>query len=123
MSSTSTTPSGGGSSSGGATGSQAITGVYLRHDAAHPHAGTPAAGVRIGIYARPILFAGPVMADPPKPLRVVLTGANGSFVFPNLKGRRYFVAAHDNHAYAIGRWATPGGRVTLRGCTDCPRPM
>jgi hypothetical protein len=123
MSSSTTGSSSGGSSSGGGTSPQAITGVYLRHDATHPHAGTPAAGVRIGIYLRPILFAGPVLADPPRPLRVVLTGANGWFAFPNLKGRRYFVAADDDHAYAIGRWAKPGSRVTLTGCTDCPRPM
>jgi hypothetical protein len=113
----------GAGSSGGGTGPQAITGVYLRHDAAHSHSGTPAAGVPIGIYLRPILFAGPVLADPPKPLRVVLTGADGSFAFPGLTHRRYFVAADDNHAYAIGRWAKPGSRVTLSGCTDCPRPM
>jgi hypothetical protein len=123
MSSSTTGPSGTGSSTGGGAAPQAITGVYLRHDAAHPHPGTPAAGVRIGIYSRPILFSGPVLADPPKPLRVVLTGAHGSFVFPGLKGRRYFVAADDNHAYAIGRWARPGIRITLTGCTDCPRPM
>ena len=79
--------------------------------------------MRIGIYVRPILFSGPVMADPPKPLRVVLTGANGSFAFRGLTGRRYFVAADDHHAYAIGRWAKPGSRITLTGCTDCPRPM
>jgi hypothetical protein len=110
-------------STGGGTGSRAITGVYLRHDAANVARTTPAAGVPIGIYLRPILFSGPVLADPPKPLRVVLTGANGSFTFPGLTRSRYFVAADDNHAYAIGRWAKPGDRVTLTGCTDCPRPM
>ena len=36
-------------STGGGAGGQTITGVYLRHDSTHPHAGKAAAGVRIGI--------------------------------------------------------------------------
>ncbi|MGN6379670.1 MAG: hypothetical protein ACTHNU_12015 [Gaiellales bacterium] len=113
----------GGSSTGGGTAPGAISGVYLRHDSAQPRGGSPAAGVKIGLYTRAIAFAGPVMANPPKPLRVVLTGSGGRFAFPGLSGKRYFVAANDDHAYAIGRWAKPGARITLRGCTDCPRPM
>ncbi len=116
--------SGGGSGSGGSTAPSAtIAGVYLRHDAAHADGGTPATGVRIGLYRRPISFAGPVQVNPPLPVAVVRTTAGGRFAFAGLSAHRYFVAAIDHHAYAIGRWARPGQRVVLRGCTDCPQPL
>jgi hypothetical protein len=113
----------GGGSGGGTTPSGTIAGVYLRHDSAHAHGGAPATGVRIGLYRRPISFAGPVQVNPPLPIRVVQTTAGGRFAFSGLAAHRYFVAAMDLHAYAIGRWARPGQRVVLRGCTDCPRPL
>jgi hypothetical protein len=117
--------SSGGSGSSGTTPPRpgAIAGVYLRHDAAHPHGGRPAGGVRIGLYRRPITFGGPVLVNPPRPIRVVRTGEGGTFAFTGLDARRYFVAAIDNRAYAVGRWARPGTRIILTGCTDCVRPL
>ena len=97
----------------------AITGVYVRQGASGAR---PVAGVRIGLYLRPIVF-GPVMADPPKPIRVVRTASGGAFAFTGLHGRRYFVASLDRIAYTVGKWARPGMRITLSGCTTCARPM
>jgi hypothetical protein len=106
-----------------ATGLHTIAGVYLRHGSAAGGSGRPTAGVRVGLYLRPIVF-GPVMADPPHPIQVVRTGAGGRFTFTGLRsGRRYFVIALDNRAYTVGTWARPGTRVSLTGCTTCARPM
>ncbi len=120
---------GGGNGSGGSGGPTTtappgtIAGVYLRHGADQRQGGRPAAGVPVGLYRRPISFAGPVQVNPPKPIAVVHTTAGGRFAFTGLDARRYFVAAMDHHAYAIGRWARPGQRIVLRGCTDCPVPL
>lgn len=103
-------------------GSHSIAGIYLRHTSTGAGSGRPAAGVRIGLYLRPIGF-GPVMADPPRPLAVVRTGAGGRFTFSGLRIRRYFIIALDNRAYTVGAWVRPGNRITLSGCTTCARPM
>jgi hypothetical protein len=108
-------------STGGGNGppKTAISGVYLRHGSSGGHG---VAGVRIGLYLRPIVF-GPVMADPPHPIQVVRTGPGGAFTFTGLRGRRYFVASLDHLAYTVGKWARPGMRITISGCTTCPRPL
>lgn len=81
------------------------------------------AGVRIGLYLRPIVV-GPIMADPPLPVRTVLTARAGRFSFAGLAARRYFVAPITPGAYAPGRWVRPGGSaVVIVGCTDCPMPL
>jgi hypothetical protein len=102
----------------------AVSGLYLRHASADPASGTPAAGVRIGVFTRPYSTAGPVMADPPKPVLVVRTDSQGRFRFalPDPR-RRYFVVALDRTAFGGGTWVRDGASVTLRGCTDCPRPL
>jgi hypothetical protein len=117
------TGAGGGSSGGSTAPPGTIAGIYLRHGAVHAGGGSPAGGVPIGLYRRPVSFAGPVQMNPPKPIAVARTTAEGRFAFGGLAARRYFVAAMDDHAYAVGRWALPGERVVLRGCTDCPRPL
>jgi hypothetical protein len=104
------------------TGSHTVAGIYLRHGSTDAGTGRPIAGVRIGLYLRPIVF-GPVMADPPSPIKVVRTGPGGRFAFTGLGRRRYFIVALDNRAYTVGSWVRPGGRITLRGCTTCARPM
>ncbi len=104
------------------TGAHTVAGIYLRHSSADAGAGRPTAGVRIGLYLRPIVF-GPVMADPPRPIAIVRTGAGGEFTFTGLGRRRYFIVALDNRAYTVGTWVRPGTRITLSGCTTCARPM
>ena len=110
---------------GGSTGAgTTVQGVLLSTDSAHPHGGTPQAGVVIGLYTRPISTAGPIMADPPKPIMTTRTGADGVFVFTVAAARpRYFVAAIDARGYAPGRWVRPSGSVRLTVCTDCPMPL
>ena len=54
--------------------------------------GTPAAGVKVGLYLQPVHSGGPIAADPPQPIATVTTGARGAFTFTGLKaGKRYFV--------------------------------
>jgi hypothetical protein len=102
----------------------AVSGLYLRHASADPASVRPAAGVRIGVFTQSYSTGGPVMADPPKPVLVVRTDARGRFRFrlPD-PHRRYFVVALDFTAFGGGTWVREGSRVTLRGCTDCPRPL
>lgn len=99
-----------------------ITGVY-RRGAGNTRGVHGVAGVRIGLYLRPIIH-GPIMADPPLPVSVVRTSRGGVFAFTGLRPRRYFVSPIDGGAYAPGRWARPGGSaVVIVGCTDCPVPL
>jgi hypothetical protein len=98
-----------------------ITGTFQRGPASG--SGRGVAGIRIGLYTRPIVF-GPVMADPPLPVRVTVTGAGGSFRFDGLTGRRYFVSPLQPGGYGPGRWARPGGAaVVIRVCTTCAMPL
>jgi len=98
-----------------------ITGTFQRGPASGSARGV--AGIRIGLYTRPIVF-GPVMADPPLPVRVTVTGAGGSFRFDGLTGRRYFVSPLQPGGYGPGRWARPGGAaVVIRVCTTCAIPL
>jgi hypothetical protein len=101
-----------------------ISGVLYATTSAHPHRGSPQAGVRIGLFTRPFSTVGPVMADPPSPVATVRTDADGRFTI-ELQGsrRRYFVSAIDARGYAPGRWARPGATVRLVTCTDCPIPL
>ena len=122
----------GGSSGGGSTThtgtvprtspAGTITGVY-RRGPGNTIGLHGVAGVRIGLYLRPIIH-GPIMADPPLPVSVVMTTRGGLFAFAGLGSRRYFVSPIDGGAYAPGRWARPGGSaVVIVGCTDCAMPM
>ena len=98
-----------------------IAGVFRRGPA--NTSGRGVAGIRIGLFVRPIIL-GPVMQDPPRPVRVTVTGAGGRFRFSGLSGRRYFVAPVQPAGYAPGRWALPGGAaVVIRACTTCVLPM
>ena len=101
-----------------------ISGVLLTTTSAHTGVGSPQPGVKIGIYTRPITNAGPIMADPPRPIATVMTDADGRFAI-ELPGRRprYFISAIDARGYAPGRWARPGTPVKLTACTDCPVPL
>jgi|ERR671935_1388171 hypothetical protein len=116
---------GGGSQPPGSTGAGAtVAGVLLGTDSAHPNGGSPEAGIRIGLYTRPITTVGPVMANPPKPIMTTRTGPDGTFTFAVAAQRpRYFVAPIDARGYAPGRWARPGAQVRLVACTDCPVPL
>ena len=117
---------GAGSSPGGTSPPPggAVSGVVLRHDAAHPAGGMPVAGVRVGLYTRAITTAGPVMMNPPKPVMTTVTDAAGAFAFTPAAARaRWFVAAIGAPGYAPGRWVALGGSVTLGVCSDCPVPL
>src|SRR5919108_5755047 len=70
-------PSPPGSTGAGTT----VQGVLLRTDSAHPNGGSPEAGIRIGLYTRPISTVGPVMANPPKPIMTTRTESDGTFSF------------------------------------------
>jgi hypothetical protein len=124
---------GGGAGSGGgstqvppptepATGK--ISGVLVATTSDHTGVGTPQAGIRIGIYTRPISNAGPVQLDPPDPIATARTDADGRFAIevPGTRDR-YFVSAIDARGYAPGRWARPGTPVRLTACTDCAIPL
>jgi hypothetical protein len=100
----------------------AITGVYVRRAAERPNRATPAANVRIELFRRQVLTAGPLLQKAPEPVRVTRTDARGRFSFENVSDRRWFVVARDPEAYTTGRWATTERAVRLFGCTDCPRP-
>jgi len=101
-----------------------IAGVLVATTSAHTGVGSPQAGVKIGIYTRPISNAGPISADPPDPIATVMTDADGRFAIELQRTRpRYFVSAIDARGYAPGRWAKPGVPVRLTACTDCPIPL
>ena len=109
-------------SSSGAT--PALSGVVVQTVASDPTGGTPAAGVKVGLYLQPVHSGGPIAADPPQPIATVTTGGTGAFTFTGLKaGKRYFVFPMGARGYAIGRWAVPGQLVRLTACTDCVMPL
>lgn len=115
--------SGSGSTGSGRPGSPpgTIAGVFERGPQNGPGRGV--AGVRMGLFVRPIVL-GPLLADPPRPVRVTVTGSGGRFRFAGLTGRRYFVAPVQPAGYAPGRWARPGGAaVVIRACTNCVVPL
>ena len=125
----------GGGGSGGGEGSQPpppstqpgtveISGVLVATKSDHTGVGSPQPNVKIGIYTRPISNAGPIAADPPRPIATVMTDADGRFAI-ELPGTRprYFVSAIDARGYAPGRWARPGAPVRLTACTDCAIPL
>jgi hypothetical protein len=113
-------------SSGGPTTSPtgAVTGVLVMTDTSHPHAGKAEAGVKVGLYLRPVHAGGPISADPPTPIATVITGANGGFRFDGLTpGKRYYVFATGAHGYSTGHWTVPGHAVRLVACSDCVMPL
>ncbi len=102
----------------------AITGIVVQTDSQHPHAGTPVAGVKVGLYLQPVHAGGPIAADPPQPIATVTTDADGAFRFTGLRpGKRYFVFASGARGYSIGHWEQPGQHVRLSTCTDCVMPL
>jgi hypothetical protein len=126
------TAGGGSGGAGGGTqpppstqpGTVRISGVLVATTSDHTGVGSPQSGVRIGIYTRPISNAGPISADPPKPIATARTGADGRFAAEVPGSRsRYFVSAIGARGYAPGRWAKPGAPVRLTTCTDCPLPL
>ena len=82
------------------------------------------AGATIGVYTRAISTSGPIMADPPAPIAQVKTAADGTFTV-DVSGRtRVFLAPIGAQPLTSGKWAQVGGAsVTLRGCSDCVRPL
>jgi len=119
---------GGGASSGPppstAPGTVTISGTLLATTSAHTGTGAPQEGVKIGIFTRPYSTAGPVAVDPPEPIAIVMTDADGRFAveLPGTRAR-YFVSAINARGYAPGRWAKPGVPVKLTACTDCAIPL
>jgi hypothetical protein len=113
--------SGPGSSSGA---TPALSGVVVQTVASDPTGGTPAAGVKVGLYLQPVHSGGPIAADPPQPIATVTTDADGAFRFTGLRsGKRYFVFALGARGYSIGHWERPGQHVRLSTCTDCVMPL
>ena len=107
-----------------APATRAITGVVVQTDSQHPHAGTPVAGVKVGLYLQPVHAGGPIAADPPQPIATVTTDPTGAFRFTGLRpGKRYFVFAAGARGYSIGHWERTGQHVRLSTCTDCVMPL
>jgi hypothetical protein len=117
-------PAGSSSGSTSTPSKAAVTGVVVQADAAHPDSGKAEAGVKVGLYLRPIHAGGPIAVDPPLPIATVTTDANGGFRFGGLRpGKRYYVFAMGAHGYSTGHWTVPGERVRLVACSDCVIPM
>jgi hypothetical protein len=113
---------GGGDSSVQAKGS--VTGVVVQSDTETAQGGTTLPGVRVGLYLQPVHAGGPIAADPPQPIRVVTTDAQGHFRFAGLHpGKRYFVFAVGAHGMTVGHWTTPGHSVKLVACRTCAMPL
>ncbi len=120
----SATPAGSGTGGPGSSATPALSGVVMQTVASDPNGGTPAAGVKVGLYLQPVHSGGPIAADPPQPIATVTTGPGGTFTFTGLKaGKRYFVFPMGARGYAMGRWAVPGQVVRLTACTDCVMPL
>jgi hypothetical protein len=108
----------------GSSATPALSGVVMQTVASDPNGGTPAVGVKVGLYLQPVHSGGPIAADPPQPIATVTTGPGGAFTFTGLKaGKRYFVFPMGARGYAMGRWAVPGQQVHLTACTDCAMPL
>ena len=113
---------GGGDSSVPAKGS--VTGVVVQSDTEKAQGGTTLPGVRVGLYLQPVHAGGPIAADPPQPIRVVTTDAQGHFRFAGLHpGKRYFIFAVGAHGMTVGHWTTPGHSVKLVACRTCAMPL
>ena len=113
---------GGGDSSVPARG--AVTGVVVQSDTEKAQGGTTLPGVRVGLYLQPVHAGGPIAADPPQPIRVVTTDAQGHFRFAGLHpGKRYFIFAVGAHGMTVGHWTTPGHSVKLVACRTCAMPL
>jgi hypothetical protein len=113
---------GGGDSSVPARG--AVTGVVVQSNDEHAQGGTTLPGVRVGLYLQPVHAGGPIAADPPQPIRVVTTDAQGHFRFAGLHpGKRYFIFAVGAHGMTVGHWTTPGHSVKLIACRTCAMPL
>jgi len=113
---------GGGDSSVPAAGS--VTGVVVQSDTEKAQGGTTLPGVRVGLYLQPVHAGGPIAADPPQPIRVVTTDAQGHFRFAGLHpGKRYFIFAVGAHGMTVGHWTTPGHSVKLVACRTCAMPL
>jgi len=114
----------GSATSGPGSAARTITGVVVQTDSHHPHGGTPAAGVKVGLYLQPTHAGGPISIDPPKPIVTGVTDGHGAFRFSGLRaGKRYFVFALGAKGYTIGHWERPGQHVRLSACSDCVMPL
>ena len=117
---------GGGDSSVSSTASAkgAITGVVVESNSERAEGGKTLPGIKVGLYLQPVHAGGPIAADPPAPIRVVTTDAQGRFRFAGLRpGKRYFIFAVGAHGMTVGHWMTPGGSVKLVACRDCAMPL
>jgi hypothetical protein len=110
------------SSPKGTSTANRISGVYLVHPSSQK-GGKPVAGAVVALYRRAVRTSGPILADPPLPIARTRTDAHGRFVFPPMPGKRYFVAPVGPSVSTQGRWARPGTRVVLEGCSNCLIPM
>ena len=103
---------------------RSISGTVVQSDTEKPQGGTTLPGVRVGLYLQPVHAGGPIAADPPQPIKVVTTDAQGHFRFAGLHpGKRYFVFAVGAHGMTVGHWTTPGGTVRLVACRTCAMPL
>ena len=106
--------------------------VNLKPHATRPEMATVIEGLQkratavegIALYLQPVHAGGPIAADPPQPIRVVTTDAQGHFRFAGLHpGKRYFVFAVGAHGMTVGHWTTPGHSVKLVACRTCAMPL
>jgi hypothetical protein len=113
---------GSGSSTAPVKGS--VTGVVVQSDTEHAQGGTVVPGIKVGLYLQAVHAGGPIMADPPPPIKTVMTDAQGHFRFAGLRpGKRYFVFAVGAHGMTVGHWTTPGHSVKLVACRTCAMPL
>ena len=82
----------------------------------------PMPHARVAAYTQRVRLVGPVMADPPLPVKTTMTDTAGSFTLSGLKPGRYFVASG-----TAGTWVrlSTGGAtpITLSICRDCLVPL
>jgi hypothetical protein len=112
--------SGGAASTPGQPG--AITGHVYNFRSSAEAQRMPMPHARVAAYTQRVRLVGPVMADPPLPVKTTMTDTAGSFTLSGLKPGRYFVTSG-----TAGTWVrlSTGGAtpITLSICRDCPVPL
>lgn len=97
--------------------------VSQRSDGSHRAA---YAGQRVGVFTQAV-FPGPIMQNPPSPIKTAVTAADGTFAFQALEPGRYFITLVGQGQAVQGRWvsvtADRGASVLLVVCTDCAVPL
>ena len=100
-----------------------LAGVVIAHESEGGHR-APLGGAIVGVYRQATSVGGPVRLDPPKPVAMTRTNADGEFRFTGLGQGRWFVLALNEAG--DGSWVrfdpAIGAVVTLEVCTDCPVP-